>query len=206
MRKIETIIFDIGNVILNFDIKKVLQEYTKDFEKQNFIYDNIINSPEWLQYGLIDTGYLSRKDAIKIVQDRTNHIYDKLISDFWNNYNNYAKVDSNVLDLIRKLKEKGYKIYLLSNINPYTYEHVKVSGLFDIVDGYVLSYIEHQIKPYKGIYETLIKRYDLDIERCLFIDDNEKNIVTAKNLGIIAEKVEPDNYDSVLKTLRKYDL
>lgn len=206
MRKIENIIFDIGNVILNFDINLVLKEFTDNKEEQCFIFDNIINSPEWLQYGLIDTGYLSREDAIKIVQDRTNHTQDKLISDFWNNYNEYAKIDCKVMNLIKFLKEKDYRIYLLSNINPYTYEHVKSSGLFDIVDGYVLSYIEHQIKPYKGIYETLIKRYDLDIENCLFIDDNEKNIVTAKKLGINAEKVEPDNYDSILKTLKKYDI
>lgn len=45
---IKNIVFDIGNVILNFDIKSVLKEYTSDFNTRKFILDNIINSPEWL--------------------------------------------------------------------------------------------------------------------------------------------------------------
>lgn len=140
---IKNIIFDIGNVILNFNLSNVLPSFTSNKDEQKFILDNIINSPEWLGNALIDTGYISKEDAIEIVKDRTNHINDELIEKFWNNYNDYAIIDKRVLELIRKLKSNNYNIYLLSNINPYTHEFVKNSGLFDIVDGYVLSYIEH---------------------------------------------------------------
>ena len=89
---IKNIIFDIGNVILNFNLLEVLPSFTKNEDEQKFILDNIINSPEWLGNALIDTGYI-KKDAIEIVKDRTNHINDKLICDFWNGYNDYASVD-----------------------------------------------------------------------------------------------------------------
>ena len=69
---IKNIVFDIGNVILNFDIKRVLKEYTSDSNIRKFILDNIINSPEWLGNALIYTGYLKVEDAIKIVCDRAN--------------------------------------------------------------------------------------------------------------------------------------
>ena len=200
---IKNIIFDIGNVILNFDYEKVINQFTNINNEQEFIMNNIINSPEWLGYGLIDTGFITKEDAIKIVQDRTNHINDALIENFWNNYNKYASINSDVLNLISDLKKEGYKIYLLSNINPYTYEFIKKSNLFDIVDGYVLSYQEHQIKPYTSIYNTLIDRYELIPNECLFIDDNEKNIVTANTLGMLGKKVEPDNYDSVEKVINE---
>ena len=156
---IKNIVFDIGNVILKFDINDLLNRYTSDKEEQKFILDNIINSPEWLKYGLIDTGYISRENAIAIVQDRTNHKKDKLIENFWNTYNAYAKIDDRILELIKKLKTNNYKIYLLSNINPYTHEFVSKSNLLEMVDGYVFSYQEHMIKPYVGIYNTLINRY-----------------------------------------------
>lgn len=123
--------------------------------------ENIINSPEWLGNALIDTGYISRENAIEIVQDRTNHTNDELINNFWCNYNNFAQVDERVLQLIQKLKDNNYKIYLLSNINPYTFEFVNKSGLFNLVDGYVLSYKEHKVKPYKAIYNVLLERYNL---------------------------------------------
>ena len=41
---IKNIVFDIGNVILNFDIKRVLKEYTSDSNIRKFILDNIIKS------------------------------------------------------------------------------------------------------------------------------------------------------------------
>ena len=160
---IKNIIFDIGNVILNFNIKEVLQKFTSNKIEQKFILKNIINSPEWLGNALIDTGYISREDAIEIVKDRTNHCNDKLIVDFWKNYNDFAQVNTKVLNLIQKLKDNNYKIYLLSNINPYTFEFVNKSGLFDFVDGYVLSYQEHKIKPYKAINVDTLKAIDIVI-------------------------------------------
>lgn len=203
---IKNIIFDIGNVILNFNINEVLQEFTNNRDEQKFILDNIINSPEWLGNALIDTGYITRDEAISIVQDRTNHTSDKLIADFWYNYNNFAKVNEKVLKLINKLKDNNYKIYLLSNINPYTHEFVERSGLFEIVDGYVLSYIEHKVKPYKAIYNVLLERYNLNPEECLFIDDNSNNIKTANELSIKGENVKPDNFESIVKLLYKYEI
>lgn len=200
---IKNIIFDIGNVILNFNINEVLPKFTTNKEEQKFILENIINSPEWLGNALIDTGYISREDAIEIVKDRTNHCNDKLIVDFWKNYNDFAQVDERVLSLIRKLKDNNYKIYLLSNINPYTFEFVNKSDLFNLVDGYVLSYKEHKVKPYKAIYNVLLERYKLLPNECIFIDDNEKNIATCNLMGIISKKVEPDNYESIIKALEK---
>ena len=203
---IRNIIFDVGNVILNFNIKEVLESFTDDKEEQKFILENIINSPEWLKNALIDTGYISREDAIEIVKDRTNHCNDKLITDFLNNYNNFAKVDKNVLKMIKSLKDKNYKIFLLSNINPYTHESIKKSGIFEIIDGYVFSYQEHKVKPYISIYKTLLERYSLIPSESVFIDDNIENIRTGNSLGIISKKVEPDNYESVVNVIKELNL
>lgn len=203
---IKNIIFDIGNVILKFNINDVLKEFTNNVNEQNFILENIINSPEWLGNALIDTGYISRESAIEIVKDRTNHTNDELISNFWHNYNNFAKVDERVLQLIKKLKDNNYRVYLLSNINPYTFEFVSKSGLFNLVDGYVLSYKEHKVKPYKAIYNVLIEKYNLKPNECIFIDDNQKNIDTGNLMGFISKKVESDNYDSIIKVIEECNL
>ena len=204
---IKNIVFDIGNVILNFNIKRVLIEYTSDSNIRKFILDNIINSPEWLGNALIDTGYLKVEDAIKIVCDRTNHINDNVIIDFWTTYLNYAYIDKKMLELIIKLKENGYHIYLLSNINPYTYNYIlEKSNLFNIVDGYILSYKVHMIKPYQGIYQELIKKFYLNPEETLFIDDNLNNIKTAILLDIKGIKAKPDNYQDIEEKLKKNNI
>ena len=123
MNMIKNIIFDIGNVILNFNIKEVLQKFTSNKIEQKFILKNIINSPEWLGNALIDTGYISREDAIEIVKDRTNHCNDKLIVDFWKNYNDFAKVNTKVLNLIQNYKKK--KQELDTELMNYHYKMVK---------------------------------------------------------------------------------
>lgn len=203
---VKNIVFDIGNVILKFDISDVLNRYTSDKKKQEFILDNIINSPEWAGYSLIDTGYISRDQAISIVQDRTNHKNDELIKNFWQTYNDYAEIDKSILNLIKKLKNNNYNIYLLSNINPYTHEFVAKSSLLEIVDGYVFSYQEHMVKLYASIYKTLMTKYSLKPSETLFIDDNQKNVDMGNKLGIISKKVDPDNPQSVLNLINKMDL
>lgn len=203
---IKNIIFDIGNVILNFNLSYILPKFTENEEEQKFIMENIINSPEWLGYALIDTGYLTKADAIEIVKDRTNHQKDELIDNFWNHYIEYSFVDTKVLELIQKLKENNYKIYLLSNINQYVYNFIKPSGLFELVDGYVLSHQVHKIKPHEDIYKTLIEKYNLIPSESLFIDDNKANVDTANKIGLIGKQVIPDNYSSLIEVLKQNNI
>ena len=86
------------------------------------------------------------------------------------------------------------------------FEFVNKSWLFDLVDGYVLSYQEHKIKPYKAIYNVLLERYNLIPNECIFIDDNQNNIETGNSMGIISKKVEPDDYYSIIKIIKEFNL
>ena len=203
---IKNIVFDIGNVILNFKLSEVLPYFAKDEKEEKFIKKNIIESPEWLGNALIDTGYISKENAISIVEDRTNHINDELIEKFWNNYNKYSKINEEVVKLIKELKNSGYKIYLLSNINDHTYDSIKEKELFNIIDGYIFSYIEHKVKPYKSIYLSLLDKYKLIPSECLFIDDKEENVKTANTLGILGRNVMPDCIESIKELLEKYNI
>ena len=96
-----------------------------------------------------------------------------------------------VWEKIHILKEKGYRIYLLSNYSKYLFEmHTKDAAFMDDLDGRLVSYEVHQVKPDRDIYETLIKRYDLDPKECLFLDDRKENTDTAESLGIKSVTIE----------------
>ncbi len=60
----------------------------------------------------------------------------------------------------------------------------------DDLDGRLVSYEIHQVKPGREIYETLLKRYDLDAGECLFLDDRKENTDTAESLGIKSITIE----------------
>ena len=64
--RIKNIIFDIGNVILHFDLEKVLPHFAKTEVERNFLIQEVVHSPEWLLYSLVDTGFLSRQQDIAI--------------------------------------------------------------------------------------------------------------------------------------------
>lgn len=202
---IKNIIFDIGNVIFNFDFDRVLAKFTSDPIEQKFIMENIYKSPEWTLYSLIDTGLLDRESCIKLQCDRTNHVNDELIKRFWLTYNECGYIERRVIELIKYLRNK-YKIYLLSNMNEYTCEYLKKSELFSVVDGYILSYEVNQVKPYEGIYNTLMRKYDLISNECIFIDDNINNIFTANKLGIHGIHVKADDYNDIIKKLKKNNI
>ena len=202
----KNIIFDIGNIIFYYDMNKVPELFSNDIDEQEFILDQCINSPEWHGYNYIDTGFISISDIIELIQDRTDHLKDKLIFNFWHHYLDSGYVSSDVLLLIKNLSKRGYKIYLLSNMSQSFYDKVEPSGLFDLVDGAVLSFQEHALKPYTEIYKILLDRYNLNPKESLYLDDMEKNINTAKMLGFNGEVIEKDNYNDLINKIQKYNI
>ncbi len=195
---IKNIIFDIGNIVAYYDLEEALNVFAKNEEEKKFIMDNIVNSPEWSGLGLVDIGLLSWDDIIKIIQDRTNNTHDELIENYCHKHYNYLIVQESMLNLIKDLRNKGYKVYLLSNTNEDSVNYMKNSGLFESVDGYVLSYLENKVKPNQGIYKTLINRYNLLPEESIFIDDRLDNCETAKLLGM-----DPNDYNDLITKLNE---
>lgn len=53
--RIKNIIFDIGNVILHFDLEKVLSHFAKTEAERNFLIQEVVHSPEW--FFILFSGY-----------------------------------------------------------------------------------------------------------------------------------------------------
>lgn len=95
------------------------------------------------------------------------------------------------LKAIRHLRKSGKRTFVLSNTNPIIYNSV-IDDLFrqeslaigDYFDGIVASFIEKVCKPDHEIFHILLRRYNLDPQRTLFIDDSQKNIDAAEACGI----------------------
>lgn len=86
--------------------------------------------------------------------------------------------------LIRDLKKAGYHLYVLSNMSLEFIEFLRKIPVYSLFDGEVVSCNEHVIKPEDGIYEILIKRFNLTPYETLFIDDRSENVEAAEKFGI----------------------
>lgn len=90
------------------------------------------------------------------------------------------------VQILHQLK-KTYKLYGLTN---WSAETIQIAydrfSFFAEFDGIVVSGVEKLIKPDHRIYQLLFDRYNVKPEESIFIDDNEKNIIAARALGLHA--------------------
>ena len=89
------------------------------------------------------------------------------------------------LDVILEMKNKGYKLFILSNITKESFEYLKSRiEIEKNFNGGVYSFQEGMRKPSEEFYEVLIKKYNLKKEECIFFDDKQKNVEVGNSLGI----------------------
>ena len=87
-------------------------------------------------------------------------------------------------DLIRWFRDRGYRIYYLSNYSEHLYHATKhLMGFLDIFDGGIFSYKAGCIKPDRHIYRLLLETYSISPYNALFLDDREENVKAALDIG-----------------------
>ena len=110
------------------------------------------------------------------------------------------------LELLRKIKSKGYKIYILSDLKETDFGDFKEHVSEDLYDKFYKSYEIGYTKPSKEIYEYVIKDIGINPSNILFFDDKEKNIEGAKEVGIDARQVNAYNIAEYFKENNYFDI
>ena len=202
---IKNIIFDLGNVILQCSTIETMYNFTASEEMAKNLITYIFKSEEWK---LLDLGNISKEEVISRIQERVPDEYKPLIKEVMENRAKYLKLNEGTIEIAKKLKDIGYKIYVLSNMSTFTYEYFKDNEFFKLCDGIVISAYEHIKKPDEEIFKRLLNRYKLVPEECLFIDDDpsEENYKTANKMGIKDRKIIPNQAEDVRKLLLEFNI
>lgn len=81
--------------------------------------------------------------------------------------------------------KKLHKLYILSNWGKPGFDKIRQQfpEILDLFDGCVISGEAGYSKPESEIFELLINRYQLKNQPCVFIDDNEFNVIAAQQFG-----------------------
>lgn len=104
-----------------------------------------------------------------------------------------AGMGEDKIHLIRKLKKNGYKVYLLSNQFPHLKNSLEKLKVFDEFDLSMVSCDFFLKKPSKEFFEKLIDKIEEKPSECIFIDDQKRNLLTAKKLGFHTFQFDLDN-------------
>lgn len=178
---ITTLIFDMGNVLLEFNPKKIVAHYTQDPQTIETLTYAIFNHQEWLS---LDLGTLSDQQAIDSIcggLELKYHTLVKQIVETWPITNHYIEA---MIPLVNTLKSKGYQLVLASNASLRFHEYKKDIRALDVFDGILISADIHKAKPEAAYYETLLSQFGLDRSQCFMIDDMKANIDGAAQCGI----------------------
>ena len=197
---IDTVIFDIGMVLVYFRWKELYADLGFEGEKFDIIANATVHNPWWNEF---DKGELSTEEIIDIFAEKApeyrsyiEKIYEdptRMIAQF-----DYAK------PWIKEVKERGYKVYILSNWSEPAYEANKDTHLrfLKSVDGAILSFREGMIKPDREIYQLLCNRFHIYPAEAIFLDDNVANVKAAKEFGMQA--IHFRNYEQAREELESY--
>ena len=202
---IKNIIFDLGNVIINYNQKKIINNFTEKEEEIKYIYDEIFHAPEWT---LMDLGDITNDEAIEIINKRNEFKYEKLTQEFLHEWHKKQPINRDIVEIAKILKNNGYNLFVLSNMANQTYEYFKNDEFFSLCTGIVISAHEHVKKPDEKVYRLLLNRYNLNAKECLFIDDDDsgKNYETANKIGIKGRRIMPNQAEDVKKLLLEFNV
>lgn len=178
---IKNIIFDIGNVLLGFDYWNFFESFGYDKETVERLAKATAQSPDWNE---LDRGVLSYEEVLQRFVANDPQL-ELIINRVFLNLNGLLSRYDYAIPWIKELKDKGYKVYYLSNFfRKAETDCAETMDFMPFMDGGILSYRDKVTKPEPEIYQLLLSRYGLNAEESVFLDDTEKNIVGARKEGI----------------------
>lgn len=186
---IQNIIFDMGQVLKKYDPYACITPYVENPEDVELIRSQCFDSTEWQ---CLDAGTISYEEALAVWKKRIPERLAGTLDLIIENWDRYMTDLPGMCDLVRRLSEKGYCIYLLSNVSV-RFERIRESfPALRYMKGAVLSACEKVTKPDRRIYEILLDRYQLDSARSVFIDDVQANVEGAESAGICGIRFDGD--------------
>ncbi len=197
---INTVVFDIGMVLVYFRWRELFADLGFTGEKFDKIASATVHNPWWNEF---DKGIMSVEEVVdKYVQAAPE--YGVEIAKIYDYSHQFIEVFDYTDSWIRELKERGYKVYVLSNWSKPAYEANKNTHMkfLEETDGGILSFREGIIKPDPAIYQLLCDRYQINPKEAVFLDDNETNIEAARKYGLHA--IHFKNYEQAREELEKY--
>jgi 2-haloacid dehalogenase len=195
-----SILFDFGNVLVQWDVHRIFERFfPTPAAIDSFLKE--INYAEWNQR--LDAG-------LPFAQGVAEHSakfpqYARILQAYNTDWRKgVAAPIHGTVDILKRLKQAGYPLYVLSNFSTEKFVHMRAEydwvSLFNDV---ILSGEHHLIKPDPAFFQAALQRIGRSAQECLFIDDHLPNIESARKLGLASIHFQsPAQLEMELKTLR----
>lgn len=199
---IKNIVFDMGNVLIRFEPDLFLNRYDLSSEEKALLNKEIYRSAEWV---MLDRGTLNESEMEKIIFPRIpSHLHD-IARDLIENWDDPLLPVDGTVELLKRLKTSGYRLYLLSNATARQHVYWKKAEASSLFDGTLISSDIKILKPQPEIYQAFFKKFQLAPSECIFIDDTPLNIEAGIREGMVGIVFNRDMEELKLK-LSQHDI
>lgn len=179
------IIFDIGNVVLEWQPEHILRTVFGVQDVAELLQQTFL-SPEWKAYdhGVMTTKELKEQLALNL------RCSVMAIESLLQNVVLALRPIPEVIELIKQLKQRGYSCYALSNMPVDIFHSLfEEHSFWHLFKDIIISGQIKMSKPDPEIFKFILDKHNLAAEQCIFLDDSKPNVESAKKLGFTTIKV-----------------
>lgn len=181
MQAIDTVVFDIGNVLIPWDARWLFGRLLPDgLAVERFMRE--VDFTAWnLQH---DAGqpFAEGVERHSAAFPHYRHLFEAYF-EHWEE--SIGEADAGTLAIARKLRAAGYRTLALTNFSSETFPRaLRRHPFLAEFEGIVVSGDEKLTKPDPAIYRLLCARYHVAPARSVFIDDSERNVEGARAIGM----------------------
>lgn len=179
-RKIEAVVFDVGKVLIEWDMRLLFGKLIADPERLDWFLANVVTHEWHFEH---DAG----RDLAEMVAARKAEFpgHDDLLDAYTTRFG--ETIPGNVPgthEIVRELAARGVPLFAITNFaSPFWHEYRAGEPLFDLFGDIVVSGDEKLLKPDARIFDLAARRFGHAPGAMLFIDDNAANIEGARKLG-----------------------
>lgn len=179
----KVIVFDFGGVLLDWNPRHLYRKIFSSNEEMEWFLANVCTTP-----------WNARQDAGRPFAEAVSALqeqfppYKEQIAAYSARWDEMLSGEiTGMRQLLGELKEKGRKIYGLTNWSAETFPLAKERfNILAEIENVLVSGQEKMIKPDPKIYERFLEKFSLRAEKCIFIDDNPANVAAAQMVGMDA--------------------
>ncbi len=197
--QITAIIFDLGNVLLKWDVYRLYKRFFTDPKA----VDSFLQEVRFFEWNAQQDAGRSFKEGVAVLSAEFPQ-YAELIQaydTYWEDC--VTETIDGTIQIARELKNAGWPLYILSNfsLEKFSLVHSRYDFL-NIFDDLIISGEHKLVKPDPSIYKYTLRRINREAGECLFIDDSLPNIEAARILGFRTIHFRsPEQLDMDLKNI-----
>ena len=178
---IRNVVFDLGRVLVDFDPAAYIRGFGYDEETVQKLLD-IVFGRDWFLHDRGDIETIG--DLRALLAEKHPALKTEIDAALRGDWVKIHTPKTETAAYMKELKERGFKIFILSNLSAETYAYVSQYDFFRLAEGGVFSFRERACKPEPAIYRALLDRYALIPAETVFIDDVPENLSAAAAFGI----------------------